>query len=71
MTTLSFSVDSKTKEVIETFAKAERKTRSDVLRDMTTSYALLKRWEVLQKVAQNKARKNNLQSEEDIEAFLG
>ncbi|MES2970908.1 MAG: ribbon-helix-helix domain-containing protein [Patescibacteria group bacterium] len=69
--TVSFSLDEETKKAIDQMAKQSKKSRSDILRDMARNYQMRQDWKSLQNYAQAKAREFNLQTEDDIEKFLG
>lgn len=71
MSTMSFSVDEQTSTLISQWAKEAGTSKSDVLRVMTRQYKLQRQWREVQQVAQEKGRQHGLQSEDDIEAFLG
>ncbi len=71
MGTISFSVDEQTSKQIAAWAKEAGTSKSDVLRDMARHYKLQRQWRDIQQTAQEKAREHGLQSEDDVEAFLG
>ncbi len=71
MSTVSFSIDDQTNKLIQEWAKEAGTSKSDVLRDMARQYKLQRQWREIQDYAQKKGRELGLQSEEDVEAFLG
>lgn len=71
MSTMSFSVDDTTSQLIKTWAEEAGTSKSDVLRDMARQYQLRRQWREIQEVAQAKARERGLQNEDEVEAFLG
>lgn len=69
-TTVSFSLDSETKQLIDNLAKKTKRSRSDVLRSLTQSYALRQQWESIKATAQTKARELELTSDQAVQDYL-
>lgn len=71
METISFSVDIETKKEIEKIAKEEKKSKSDVFRQIFIAYRFNKVLTDMQKGLRKIALKNNIQTDDDVERFLG
>lgn len=71
METISFSVDIETKKEIEKIAKEEKKSKSDVFRQIFIAYRFNKVLTDMQKSLCKIALKNNIQTDDDVERFLG
>jgi metal-responsive CopG/Arc/MetJ family transcriptional regulator len=71
--TLTVSLPPQIYEEIEMLAKLERKTKSELFRDMVSVYQDHldeKRWEKLRRLGLATARKHRLSSERDIEKLV-
>ncbi len=68
--TVSFSLDKETKEAIDSLARASKKSRSDIVRDMAASYGLRQDWQAIQRIAGQKARALGIMTEDSVEKLL-
>lgn len=71
MTTVSFSIDEQTKEEIERIAKEERRSKSEIFREMYESYRFKKTLSRVQQVGQEKFLKLGIESIDQAEEYLG
>lgn len=69
--TMSFSLDQETKKTIEYLAKTQRKSKSDVVRDLARPYQPDPAWEGAVRKLRSFAQRRGLHNEDDIEAFFG
>lgn len=66
MSTMSISVDDKTKKDIDSLARRTRRSRSDVIRDMFVRYRLERKLTAMQRQATPLVEKLGLDSEDDV-----
>lgn len=71
MKTISISIDEETDIKLKGLAIEEKKAKSQVIRDMFREYLFEKKLNNLQKTLHPFALKNNLQTDDDVEAFFG
>jgi len=71
MKTISISIDEETDIKLKDLAIEEKKAKSQVIRDMFREYLFEKKLNNLQKSSRPFALKNNLQTDDDVEAFFG
>lgn len=65
-----FSLPAKTLEQTMELAKAENKSRSEVVSDALEKYYVMKRWEGLQKFCSRKAKRIGIHSEKDVDRLI-
>jgi metal-responsive CopG/Arc/MetJ family transcriptional regulator len=71
MGVISFSVDEETKRELEQLAQEERRSKSDIFRDMYKTYAFNKTLTKIQKIGKEKFLALGIESIDDAETFLG
>jgi hypothetical protein len=71
MTTISFSTEEQIKEDVERMAKDERRSKSDIFREMYNTYMFKKTLTKVQKIGQEKFMQLGIESIDQAEAFLG
>ncbi len=71
MTVISFSVDDQIKDDVERMAKAERRSKSDIFRDMYDAYKFKKTLAKVQKVGRTKFLALGIESIDQAEDYLG
>jgi len=71
MTVVSFSIDEQIKEDLERMAKAERRSKSDIFREMYDAYKFKKTLTKVQKVGREKFLSLGIESIDQAEAYLG
>lgn len=71
MTVVSFSTDEQTKEELEQMAKEERRSKSDLFRDMYDAYKFKKTLAKVQKVGREKFLALGIETIDQAEEFLG
>jgi predicted transcriptional regulator len=68
---ISFSVDEQTKKELEQLARSERRSKSDIFRDMYKVYTFNQTLAKVQKVGREKFLGLGIESIDQAEAFLG
>ena len=71
MGVISFSVDEQTKKELEVLAQIERRSKSDLFRDMYKSYAFNQKLAKIQKIGKEKFLALGIESIDQAEDFLG
>lgn len=71
METISFSVDKDIKKEIETISKEEKKSKSDVFRQIFLTYRFNRALDKIQKEGRKIALKNGIETDDDVERFGG
>jgi metal-responsive CopG/Arc/MetJ family transcriptional regulator len=71
MTTISFSIEDQIKEDVERMAQEERRSKSDLFREMYDGYKFKKTLAKVQKVGREKFLALGVESIDQAEAFLG
>ena len=71
MTVISFSIDNEVKEDVERIAKEERRSKSDVFRDMYDTYKFKRTLTKIQKVGRAKFMALGIESVDQAEEYLG
>jgi len=71
MTVISFSVDTQIKDDVERMAKEERRSKSDIFREMYDAYKFKKTLARVQKVGRAKFLALGIESIDQAEAYLG
>ncbi len=71
MTVISFSIDDEVKEDVERIAKEERRSKSDVFRDMYDTYKLKRTLTKIQKIGRAKFMALGIESIDQAEEYLG
>lgn len=71
MSVISFSVDEETKKELEKLARAQRRSKSDIFRDMYKTYILNQKLARIQKVGREKFLALGIESIDQAEEFLG
>lgn len=71
MSVISFSIDEQTKKELEALAKAERRSKSDLFRDMYKTYAFNQKLTKIQMVGKEKFLALGIESIDQAEDFLG
>jgi metal-responsive CopG/Arc/MetJ family transcriptional regulator len=71
MGVVSFSVDEDTKKELEVLSKEERRSKSDIFRDMYKTYIFNRTLTKIQKIGKEKFLALGIESIDDAEAFLG
>lgn len=71
MSVISFSVDEQTKKELEALAKVERRSKSDLFRDMYKTYVFNQKLARIQKVGKEKFLALGIESIDQAEDFLG
>jgi predicted transcriptional regulator len=71
MSVISFSVDEETKRELEQLAQEERRSKSDIFRDMYKTYTFDRTLTKVQKIGKEKFLALGIESIDDAEAFLG
>ena len=71
MTVISFSIDEDIKNDIERLAKEERRSKSDIFREMYAAYKFKRTLAKVQKVGRDKFLALGIESIDQAEAFLG
>lgn len=71
MSVISFSVDEQTKKEIEKMARRERRSKSDVFRDMYKTYMFNQTLTKIQKIGREKFLALSIESVDQAEKFLG
>lgn len=70
MTVISFSIEEDIKDDIERLAKEERRSKSDIFREMYDAYKFKKTLTKVQKVGREKFLSLGLESIDQAEAYL-
>ncbi len=71
MTVISFSIDEQIKDDVERMAKEERRSKSDIFREMYDAYRFKKTLTKVQKVGREKFLALGIESIDQAEAYLG
>lgn len=71
MTVISFSIDEQIKEDVERMAREERRSKSDIFREMYDAYKFKKTLTKVQKVGREKFLSLGIESIDQAEAYLG
>lgn len=71
MGVISFSVDDQTKEDLELIAKEERRSKSEVFRDMYNAYKFKKTLSKVQQVGREKFLALGIETIDQAEEYLG
>jgi predicted transcriptional regulator len=71
MTVISFSIDEQTKAELEQMAQAERRSKSDLFRDMYDAYKFKITLAKVQKVGREKFLTLGIETIDQAEEFLG
>jgi len=71
MTVISFSTDEDIKDDVERMAKEERRSKSDIFREMYDAYKFKKTLAKVQKVGRAKFLSLGIESIDQAEAYLG
>jgi predicted transcriptional regulator len=71
MTVISFSIEEDIKNDIERLAQEERRSKSDIFREMYDAYKFKKTLTKVQKVGREKFLSLGLESIDQAEAYLG
>ncbi|HVU59483.1 MAG TPA: ribbon-helix-helix protein, CopG family [Candidatus Saccharimonadales bacterium] len=71
MTVISFSIDDEVKEDVERIAKEERRSKSDVFRDMYDTYKFKRTLTKIQKIGRAKFMALGIESIDQAEEYLG
>ncbi len=71
MTTISFSTEEQIKEDVERMAKDERRSKSDIFREMYNTYMFKKTLTKVQKLGREKFLQLGIESIDQAEAYLG
>jgi predicted transcriptional regulator len=71
MSVISFSIDEQTKKDLERIARTERRSKSDIFRDMYKVYTFNRTMSKVQKVGREKFLALGIESIDQAEAFLG
>jgi len=71
MSVVSFSVDEDTKKELEILSQEERRSKSDIFRDMYKTYTFNRTLTKIQKIGKEKFLALGIESIDDAEAFLG
>ena len=71
MSVISFSVDEETKKELEQLAQEERRSKSDIFRDMYKTYVFNRTLTKIQKIGKEKFLALGIESIDEAEAFLG
>ena len=68
---LNISVPPDMYAAIEAAARAEQRTKSELIREAFRSYQFIRRWRVLRQIGSETAARFDIESDEALEAFLG
>lgn len=68
---LNISVPPDMYAAIEAAARAEQRTKSELIREAFRSYQFIRRWRVLRQLGTETAVRLDIESDEALEAFLG
>jgi metal-responsive CopG/Arc/MetJ family transcriptional regulator len=68
---LNISVPPDMYESIEAIAQAENRTKSELLREAFRHYQFVRRWRLIRQWGSETAVQLNLQTDEELEQFLG
>ena len=71
MTTISFSTEEQIKEDVERMAKDERRSKSDIFREMYNTYMFKKTLTKVQAIGREKFMQLGIESIDQAEAYLG
>lgn len=71
MSVISFSVDDQTKDELEQLARQERRTKSDIFRDMYKTYTFNRTLTKVQQVGREQFLALGIESIDQAESFLG
>jgi len=71
MTTISFSTEEQIKQDVERMAKEERRSKSDIFREMYNTYMFKKTLTKVQKIGREKFMQLGIESIDQAEAYLG
>lgn len=71
MTVISFSIDEDIKDDVEQMAKAERRSKSDIFREMYDAYKFKKTLAKVQQVGREKFLALGLESIDQAEDYFG
>jgi predicted transcriptional regulator len=71
MSIISFSIDEETKQELDQLARDERRSKSDIFREMYRAYTFDRTLTKLQRVGKEKFLALGIESIDDAEAFLG
>lgn len=70
MTTISFSVEDDIKKNFDQWAKRDKKSKSDVFRDMVRSYKFNESMDAIQQAAEPKLKQLGIETEEQLIEYL-
>lgn len=70
MSTISFSVDEQIKKDIARWAKAAKKSKSELFRDMATVYMFNKKWERFADMTDKVLDNLGIETEEELHEYL-
>ncbi len=68
---LNISVPPDMYAAIEAAARAEQRTKSELIREAFRSYQFTRRWRILRQLGTETAARLDIESDEALEAFLG
>lgn len=68
---LNISVPPEMFAAIEATARAEQRTKSELMREAFRSYQFARRWRVVRQLGTETAARLEIESDEALEAFLG
>lgn len=68
---LNISVPPEMYEMIEEVAEAENRTKSELIREAFRHYQFVRRWRLIREWGAETAVRLQLESDEELEAFLG
>ncbi len=71
MTTISFSVDEKTKKEIAKLAKERGRSQSDLFRELWEQFRWQAEWRALQRRSRPIALKLGIETDDDVERIFG
>lgn len=66
----SFSLPSEVWKHTQEIAKAEKRTRSEVVREALEKYYVMKQWENLQEVGARQAKRLGIRNEDDVDRLV-
>ena len=68
---LNISVPPEMYDDIESVARAENRTKSELIREAFRHYQFVRRWRLIRQWGDESAARLNLQTDEELEQFLG
>jgi len=68
---LNISMPPEMYESVETVAREENRTKSELMREAFRHYQFARRWRIIRRWGEETANQLNIQTDEELEQFLG